>query len=195
MASNFKKPNPMRLRYPASLVLPLLLSACGDSYTPVNLYMAATPECKTWQEGSRFELPRGISVATTPPVTLPDGGAEFTFVYVLPRGERAVFTTRDYTVTAPKGAVLAKAELVSFYQRTTTSRPEIVEEIPKVPDMLIAGATGEETIWRVRLRVKDKLPERFDVMPPPFKIALKDYPMRTFTYRYFPERKAFGLCS
>jgi hypothetical protein len=183
------------MRYTAFIVLPLLLSACGDSYTPVNLYMAATPECKIWQEGSRFELPRGISVATTPPVTLPDGGAEFTFVYVLPRGERAVFTTRDYSVTAPKGAVLAKAELVSFYQRTTTSRPEIVEEIPKVPDMLIAGATGEETIWRVRLRVKDKLPERFDVMPPPFKIALKDYPMRTFTYRYFPERKAFGLCS
>jgi hypothetical protein len=188
----------MRLRYPASLVLPLLplvLSACGDSYTPVNLYMATTPECKTWQEGSRFELPRGISVATTPPVTLPDGGAEFTFVYLVPRGERARFLTRDYLVTAPKGPVLAKAELVSFYQRTTTSRPEIVEEIPKVPDMLVAGATGEETIWRVRMRVKAKLPERFDVLPPAFKIAVTEYPMRTFTYRYFPERKAFGLCS
>jgi hypothetical protein len=67
--------------------------------------------------------------------------------------------------------------------------------IPKVPDMLVAGATGDETIWRVRLRVKEKLPERFDVQPPAFEIALTKYPMRTFTYRYFAERKAPGLCS
>jgi hypothetical protein len=135
-----------------------------------------------------------MSVSTTPPVTLPDGGAEFTFVYLVPRGERALFLTRDFNVTQPKGPVLAKAKLVTFYQRTTNSAPEIVEAIPKVPDMLIAGATGAETIWRVRLRVTEKLPERFDVVPPAFEIALNKYPMRTFTYRYFPERKAYGLC-
>lgn len=184
----------MRLRYTLPVVLPLLLSACGDSFTPVDVYMAQTPECKDWQDGSRFELPRGISVSTTPPVTLPDGGAEFTFVYLVPRGERALFQTRDFNVTQPKGQVLAKAKLVTFYQRTTNSAPEIVESIPKVPDMLIAGATGAETIWRVRLRVTEKLPERFDVVPPAFEIALHKYPMRTFTYRYFPERKAYGLC-
>jgi hypothetical protein len=184
----------MRLSLPV-LVLPLLLAACGDSFTPVDLYMAKTPECKTWQEGSRYELPRGISVSTTPPVTLPDGGAEFTFVYLVPRGERAMFLSREYHVTAPKGPVLAKAELVSFYQRATNSKPEIVDVIPKVPDMLVAGATSDDTIWRVRLRVKDKLPERFDVVPPAFEIALTKYPMRTFTYRYFADRKAFGLCS
>ena len=184
----------MRLSLPV-LVLPLLLAACGDSFTPVDLYMAKTPECKTWQEGSRYELPRGISVSTTPPVTLPDGGAEFTFVYLVPRGERAMFLSRDYHVTAPKGPVLAKLELVSFYQRATNSKPEIVDVIPKVPDMLVAGATSDDTIWRVRLRVKDKLPERFDVVPPAFEIALTKYPMRTFTYRYFADRKVFGLCS
>ncbi len=185
----------MRLRHFTPLGLLLLLAGCGDSYTPVNLYMATTPDCKTWQEGSRFELPRGMSVSTSPPVTLPDGGAEFTLVYILPRGERARFLSRSYNVTAPHGAVLAKAELLSFYQRTTTSRPEIVEVIPKVPDMLVAGATGDETIWRVRLQVKAKLPERFDLVAPGFDIALREYPMRTFTYRYFPERKAYGLCS
>jgi hypothetical protein len=185
----------MRLRYIAfSFALPLLLSACGDSYTPVDVYMAATPECQSWQDGSRFALPRGISVSTTPPVTLPDGGAEFTFVYIVPRGERALFVTRDYNLSAPKGPVLTKAQLVTFYQRTINSPAEIVEAIPKVPDMLIAGATGEETIWRVRLRVKDKLPERFDLTPPAFEIALHKYPMRTFTYRYFADRKAYGLC-
>ncbi|MBV7538505.1 hypothetical protein KW842_22260 [Duganella sp. sic0402] len=186
----------MRLRYIASsFVLPLLLSACGDSYTPVDVYMAKTPECKDWQEGSRFELPRGMSISTSPPVTLPDGGAEFTFVYLVPRGERAMFVSRDYNVTEPKGPVIAKAELVTFYQRTTNSPAEIVEAIPKVPDMLIAGATGAETIWRVRLRVTQKLPDRFDVVPPAFEIALNKYPVRTFTYRYFPDRKAYGLCS
>jgi len=185
----------MRLRYSALIVLPLLLAACGDSFKPVDVYMAKTPECSTWQDGSRYELPRGISVSTTPPVTLPDGGAEFTFVYLVPRGERAMFLSREYHVTAPKGPVLAKAELVSFYQRATNSRPEIVDVIPKVPDMLVAGATSDDTIWRVRLRVKEKLPERFDVVPPAFEIALTKYPMRTFTYRYFADRKAFGLCS
>lgn len=182
------------LRY-SVLALPLLLTACGDSYTPVDLYMARTPECGTWQESSRFELPRGISVSTTPPVTLPDGGAEFTFVYLVPRGERAIFLTRDYNVTQPKGAVIAKAKLLTFYQRATNAPAEIVEQIPKVPDMLIAGATGDETIWRVRLQVRGKLPERFDLTPPALEIALTKYPMRTFTYRYFADRKAFGLCS
>ena len=185
----------MRLRNTIPLVLPLLLSACGESYTPVDVYMAKTPECKEWQEGSRFELPRGISIMTTPPVTLPDGGAEFTFVYLVPSGQRAMFVSRDYNVTEPKGPVIAKAELVTFYQRTTNSPAEIVEAIPKVPDMLIAGATGAETIWRVRLRVTQKLPDRFDVVPPAFEIALNKYPVRTFTYRYFPDRKAYGLCS
>ncbi|MET0319757.1 MAG: hypothetical protein ABW069_03435 [Duganella sp.] len=187
----------MRMRVLASILalpLPLLLTACGDTYKPVDVYMAATPECKDWQESSRFDLPRGISISTTPPVTLEGGGAEFTFVYFVPRGERARFLSRDYNITAPRGAVITKAELVTFYQRATNSRAEIVDVIPKVPDMLVAGATSDETIWRVRLRVKEKLPQRFDVVPPPFEIALTEYPMRTFTYRYFPERKAFGLC-
>ncbi|WP_229257485.1 hypothetical protein [Duganella callida] len=157
--------------------------------------MAKTPECASWQEASRFALPRGISVSTTAPVTLPDGGAEFTFVYLIPRGERAIFLSREYNITQPKGAVITRAELVTFYQRATNAPAEIVEPIPKVPDMLIAGATGEETIWRVRLRVKEKLPERFDLVPPAFEIALNKYPMRTFTYRYFADRKAYGLCS
>ena len=184
----------MRMRALLPLTAMLALSACGDSYKPVDVYMAATPECKDWQEGSRFDLPRGISVATTPPVTLEGGGAEFTFVYFVPRGQRARFLSRDYNVTAPRGAVIARAELVTFYQRAINSRAEIVDVIPKVSDMLVAGATADETIWRVRLRVKEKLPERFDVVPPAFEIALTEYPMRTFTYRYFPERKAYGLC-
>ncbi|MYN46360.1 hypothetical protein GTP23_15015 [Pseudoduganella sp. FT93W] len=185
----------MRLRYVVPALTAVLLSGCGDSFTPVDLYMAKTPECRDWQEGSRYNLPRGVSISTTSPQVQADGSTEFTFVYLVPRGERAMFLSREFLVTAPHGPVLAKAELVSFYQRATNSRAEIVDVIPKVPDMLVAGATGDETIWRVRLRVKEKLPERYDVQPPAFEIALTKYPMRTFTYRYFVERKAPGLCS
>jgi hypothetical protein len=67
----------------------LLLTGCGDSFTPVDLYMAKTPECRDWQEGSRYNLPRGVSISTTSPQVQADGGAEFTFVYLVPRGERA----------------------------------------------------------------------------------------------------------
>lgn len=182
----------MRLRHLTPLSL-LLLAAC-DSYTPDHVYMADTPACATWQESSVFKLPRGITVSTTPPVTLPDGGAEFTLVYLVPSGERAMYVTRSYQVTAPKGPVLAKAELVTFYQRATNAPANIVYSLDKVPDMLVAGASSDETIYRVRLRVKDKLPERFDLVSPQFEIATRKYPVRTFTYRYFPERKAFGLC-
>jgi len=182
----------MRLRHLTSLGL-LLLAAC-DSYTPDHPYMADTPDCATWQESSLFALPRGITVSTSPPATLADGGAEFTLVYILPSGERARYVTRNYHVTAPHGPVLATAELVTFYQRATNAPAQIVIEIPKVPDMLVAGATSNDTIWRVRLRVKDKLPQRFDLVSPEFEIANQKYPVRTFTYRYFPERKAYGLC-
>ena len=183
----------MRLRHLTPLGL-LLLAAC-DSYTPDHLYMADTPDCATWQEGSTFKLPRGISVSTSPPVMLPDGGAEFTLVYILPSGERARYVTRGYNITSPHGPVIARAEMVTFYQRATNSPANIVYPIEKVPDMLVAGATSDDTIWRVRLRVKDKLPQRFDLVSPEFEIATRKYPVRTFTYRYFPERKAFGLCS
>jgi len=183
----------MRLRHLMPLGL-LSLAAC-DSYQPDHLYMADTPQCATWQESSLFKLPRGMSVSTSPPVTLEGGGAEFTLVYILPSGERARYVTRGYNVTAPHGPVLAKAELVTFYQRATTGPANIVDSIEKVPDMLVAGASSDDTIWRVRLRVKDKLPERFDLVSPEFEIVGHKYPVRTFTYRYFPERKAFGLCS
>ena len=128
----------MRMRALLPLTAMLALSACGDSYKPVDVYMAATPECKDWQEGSRFDLPRGISVSTTPPVTLEGGGAEFTFVYFVPRGQRARFLSRDYNVTAPRGAVIAKAELVTFYQRAINSRACLLYTSPSPRDGLLS---------------------------------------------------------
>lgn len=177
-----------------ALLLPLLLAACGKDYEPVQLYMATTPACSDAVETSRFALPDGITVTATSPVTLPDGGAEFGFVYLLPRGTKAQFATLTYPVTQPKGPRIARAEVVTFYSRGTNSRPEIVDSIEGVPKLLVAVANADETQWRARLRVTSKLPQRFDLTPPALIIDGDRYPVRTFTYRYFPERKAFGLC-
>lgn len=78
------------MRRSALLALPLLLlvSACDD-YTAPSLYQATTPDCKTWTEGSRFELPRGITVYATPPTTLKDGGTELALIFTLPVGTQA----------------------------------------------------------------------------------------------------------
>jgi hypothetical protein len=174
--------------------LPLLaLSACND-YQPVQLYMAKTPACSEYVETSRFDLPDGITVTATSPVTLPEGGAEFGLVYLLPRGTKAQFATLSYPVTQPKGERIARAEVVTFYSRGTDTRPEIVDSIEGVPKLLIAVANSDHTQWRARLRVQSKLPERFDLTPPALVIGGDRYPIRTFTYRWFAERKAFGLC-
>lgn len=175
--------------------LPLLaLSACGDRYQPVQLYMAKTPTCSEYVETSRFDLPDGITVTATSPTTLPGGGAEFGLVYLLPRATQAQFATLSYPVTQPKGARVARAEVVTFYSRGTDTRPEIVDSIEGVPKLLVAVANSDHTQWRARLRVQSKLPERFDLTPPALVIGGDRYPVRTFTYRWFPERKAFGLC-
>lgn len=190
--------SPMKhpMRRPALFTLPLLLtlSACGDDYRPEQLYMATSPTCAEWVEASRFELPEGVSVTATSPVTLQEGGAEFGVIYIVPRGGKVQFTTRSFNVTQPQGPVIAKAEVLSFYQRGTNSRAEMVEVIKEVPGLLIPVATADDTQWRVRLAVKNGLPQRFDMTPPAVIIDGERYPVRTFTYRWFTERKAYGLC-
>lgn len=185
---------PMRRFAPLLALLPLLAVTGCDDYQPVQLYMAKTPDCREYVETSRFDLPGGITVTATSPTTMPDGGAEFGFVYLLPRGAKAQFATLTYPVTQPKGARIANAQVVTFYSRGTDTRPEIVDSIEGVPKLLVAVANSDHTQWRARLRVPSKLPQRFDLTPPALYIDGDRYPLRTFTYRYFAERNAYGLC-
>jgi len=177
--------------------LPLLfaLAACGDNYTPVDLYQAKTPDCQNWADESRFDLPKGIFVTATAPVALPEGGVEIGLVYMLPRNTQAQFASRAFKISQPKGAPLATAEIASIYQRGTSARPEIVEVIKEMPVLMVATATSDATQFRFRLQFKGKLPERFDFTPPVMVINRDRYPVRTFTYRYFEDRKAYGMCS
>lgn len=177
------------------LALLLLLAACGEQYTAPSLYQATTPECKTWADVSRFELPRGIHVVATAPTALDKGGIEIGVVYTLPRGVMAKFSSKSFNITQPKGAFIVKAKIVTIYQRGSSQRAEIVELVERFPGMLAAVGTSDETQWRMRLQVDGKLPERFDLVLPQMVIAERTYPVRTFTYRYFEDRKAYGMCT
>ncbi|MUI13424.1 hypothetical protein GJV26_13270 [Massilia dura] len=178
------------------IALPLLLAVagCGDDYQPEQLYMATSPDCREWVDGSTFNLPDGVSVSATSPVTLKQGSAEFGIIYLVPRGGRVQFITRAFNVTQPKGATIAKAKIISYYQRGTNNRAEMVEVIENIPGLLLPVATADVTQWRIRLGVPAGLPDRFDLVTSDVIIGNERYPVRTFTYRWFPERKAYGLC-
>lgn len=177
-----------------TLLALLALGGCGNDYQPEQLYMAASPDCREWAEGSTFKLPEGVTVSATSPVTLGKGSAEFGIIYLVPRGGKVTFTTRAFNITQPKGQVVAKAKVLSYYQRGTNNRAEMVEVIETVPGMLIPVATADVTQWRIRLGVNGGLPDRFDLVTSDVIIDGDRYPVRTFTYRWFPERKAYGLC-
>ncbi|WP_254672050.1 hypothetical protein [Janthinobacterium sp. MP5059B] len=133
------------MRRSALLALPLLLlvSACDD-YTAPSLYQATTPECKTWTEGSRFELPRGISVYATPPVTLKEGGTELALIFTLPVGTQASFTRLSFLLEEPKQQPFAEAKVLTIYQRGMNQKAEIVDVIEKLPIMFAASATAKK---------------------------------------------------
>ena len=100
------------MRRVALLTFPLLLTiaGCGDDYQPEQLYLATSPDCREWVDGSTFRLPEGVSVSATTPVTVKEGSAEFGVVYLVPRGGRVQFVTRAFNITQPKGATIAKAK-------------------------------------------------------------------------------------
>ncbi len=179
----------------APLALLMTLSACGNDYQPVQLYQAVTPECTKWEDGSTFTLPENITVTATPPTSLPDGGVEISVIYMVPRGAMAQFTSRAFKIAAPKGPPLATGEVVTIYRRGTEGRPELVDVIEQVPILMTGIGTSDVTQYRFRLQFKGKLPERFDFVLPAMKIKNERYPVRTFTYRYFNDRKTYGMCS
>jgi hypothetical protein len=114
--------------------------------------------------------------------------------YMLPRGTQVHFATSYFQVTQPKGPLIENATVLSVYQRATNSKPEMVEIVNGVPLVLFAVATSDDTQFRYRLLIKGKMPKRFDLTPPDVIIGGKRYVSRTFTYRWFEDKKAFGMC-
>jgi len=178
----------------APFALLFALTACGDSYTPASLYQATSADCGTAVDADTFEFPRGITVAATNAIQAADGSLEIGVNYMLPRTTQLNFATQHFQVSQAKGALIENAAITSIYQRPTNQRAELVEIVNGVPLSLIAVATSDHTQFRYRLQIKGKLPSRFDLTPPDVVIGNKRYVSRTFTYRWFEEKKAYGMC-
>lgn len=182
------------MRRYAPLALLFALSACGDTYTPGPLYQATSADCATPVDADTFELPRGITVSATNIVAANADGIEIGVNYMLPRNTQLQFATVHFQVSQPKGALLENATVLSVYQRPTNARAEMVEIVNGVPLTLVAVATSDHTQIRYRLLIKGKMPPRFDLTPPDVLIGGNRYLSRTYTYRWFEDKKAYGMC-
>lgn len=180
--------------------LPLLfllgVAGCEEPYQAVGLYQATTADCKNWSEGSRFDLPDNVRVFASVPSPRPPSGAplDLALTYFVPRGGDAKFGARDFNLTVPHGAVAARGLVTSVFVKEAGAgkKADLLETLPM---LLRSAASVEETSFRVNLRFGGQLPERFDLTPPPMLIDGKSYPVRTYTYRLFKEKNAYGLCT
>lgn len=176
------------------------LAACTDSYTPGSMYLATTADCRNWVEGSRFDLPQQISVSAASPVALGTDAqgrplVELPFAYILPRATEAMFSSKGFHITQPHGALALAGSVAMVDRRAMNLAAGKAELLDGLPALLRADATGDQTLYRVNVRFAGALPDRFDLTPPAMKIGGTTYPVRTYTYRFFKERNAYGLCS
>jgi hypothetical protein len=178
-----------------TLISILPLAACEDAYHPENLYLATTADCANWVDSSRFLLPDAISVLAGAPDAVGDGSLDLNLSYFMPRSVQAQFTKYGFSITQPHGAVIARAKIVAIDRRAPTGPDKKLEYLDKQPTLFRGDADAEQTIFRFRLRFVAPLPERFDLTPAPMIVGGKTYPVRTFTYRLFKDRQAYGLCS
>lgn len=183
------------MRKAAPFALLLALAGCGDTYTPGPLYQATSPDCSTPVDADTFEFPRGITMAATTVLPQPaEGGMEIGVNYMLPRTTQLHFATAHFQITQPKGPLIENATVLSVYQRPTNGKPEMVEIVNGAPLVLFAVGTSDDTQFRYRLIIKGKMPKRFDLIPPDVIIGEKRYVSRTFTYRWFEDKQAYGMC-
>lgn len=176
-------------------LLPIfMLAACEQPYHAPILYQAQTPDCRDWVDGSRFELPRNISVFAGAPEPGPDGAVQLRIAYFVPRGESVQFSSQEFAVAEPKSSMRLPGA-VARVDRGVSNAPGIrTEQLSSLPNSLVALDIGDETMVRVTLVISAP-PRRFDLLHPTMLVGGKAYPVRTYTYRWFAERNEFGLCT
>jgi len=177
------------------LALALALDGCTQPYMGPILYQATTPDCPFWVDGSRFELPQGISVFASPPRSIGAHTLELSLTYFIPKGAEATFTNQKFVITLPRGSVVAHGA-VAFVDRRVSGLPDSKAELlSELPLILHGELGGDETMYRVDIDFVGNVPDRFDFTPPVMIIGSDKYPMRTYTYRLFKQRQAYGLCT
>jgi len=177
-----------------AILLLLALTGCTTQYNAPIMYQAVTPDCGTWVEGSRFELPGEISVFAGKPMSAGNQALDLDLAFFLPKGAEARIAAQDFVLNLPHGDVVAKGE-VTKVERALPAPKRSLEPLPLQLDMLRGVDFDGDTMYQVTIRFQKPLPQRFDFTPPPMIVAGRTYPVRTYTYRWFASRNAFGLCS
>ena len=172
------------------------LAGCDASYNAGPLlYQAQTPGCLGWDDGSNFGLPDSVSVFASAPERAPNGGVILGLAYLVPRGRSIAFSSQEFDIRDPKSLAQVRGVVTRVDRSVVGIHPsEQPENLASLPKTITAIDRGDETMVRVDLRFATA-PSRFDLLHPRMLIDGTSYPVRTFTYRWFPERSRFGLCS
>lgn len=182
------------MRRPLAFVPLIMLAACEQPYRAPILYQAQTPDCRDWADGSRFELPRSISVFASAPDQSSDGSVQLRVSYFVPRGQSVTFLNQEFSISAPKGPPIEKGVVTHVDRAAVNAATYKTEVLATLPPAVVALEVGDETMVRATIRFA-KVPKRFDLMHPQMNIDGKSYPVRTYTYRWFEDRGKFGLCT
>jgi hypothetical protein len=156
------------------------------------MYGATSENCSRWLDGSNFELPREIAVFASTPTPSTGLGIQLSLAYILPSGTRAQFSNHEFSLTNPRGSAFAIGSVVHV-ERDVGNSP--IAAMSSLPLSLEAGSQAARVIYRVVIEFSSTIPPRFDFKPPDMIVDGKQYPVRTFTYRFFDDRKVYGLCT
>lgn len=182
------------MRRAASLLPIFLLGACEQLYHAPILYQAQTPDCRNWADGSSFELPRSIRVFAGSPKAGAGATLEVPLAYFIPRGESVTFTSQTFAVVAPSGGGRVVGTVDAVDRRVSNAPGTKTEHLSSLPLTLVALDSGDETMVRATLLFQSP-PKRFDLVHPDMVAGSKVYRVRTYTYRWFEDRKQYGLCT
>jgi hypothetical protein len=178
------------------IIVPLLLvlGGCTGQYEAPIMYQAVTPGCDRWVDGSSFDLPEEISVVAGSPSAVGEQALDLDLSYLIPKGAKAEFVDQKFLLTLAHGEPVAEGEVVKV-ERVLPAPKWLRESLPSLMQTLRGENFDDETVYQIKIRFRKPLPQRFDFTPPSIIIVGKTYPIRTYTYRWFASRNAYGLCT
>ncbi len=185
----------MRVLYCVPLLILLATAGCSDAPPPPAPYPVISAGCTNWQANASIAMAGDVRINASAPRAGAKGGVELDLAYFIPETGRADLARTRFSLTVPHGAVIASVGTGPVLRVLPPYEPGKALLLPTLPPRLLGEAFGGNVIYRMVLRFPGPLPERFDLTPPDMTIDGQAYAVTTLTYRYFPERKAYGLCN